>query len=294
MGFSAHLLSPSRLPVLGGGKEGGSRGAGQRTSVAAVGSGRGRQRPESQAEPAGAEVAVAAAAPGAGTGLELEREGGSGQGRVWVRVGAEEPEGPCRGPASIAWRGAVDTSRRAGGGGFPAPLLPPQLKDAKQGWGRGGARRFVLRLARGATWAAEVELSRVEVEGEQAGQWEVMRGRCGCLDLFLLFKGCEECCLFSPSSPPRLSFRGTKEKPCCGYSPSPIVRHGDWGLASGPAGGAPLRTVLREVALCFGILGRAGWEEGSRWGEGGEEAGEGGGGTRASLEERGGAFHPQA
>lgn len=137
MGFSAHLLSPSRLPVLGGGKEGGSRGAGQRTSVAAVGSGRGRLRPESQAEPAGAEVAVAAAAPGAGTGSELEREGGSGQGRGWVRVGAEEPESPCRGPVSTAWRGALDTSRRAGGGGFPAPLLPPQLKDAEQGWGRG-------------------------------------------------------------------------------------------------------------------------------------------------------------
>lgn len=61
---------------------------------------------------------------------------GAGEGRRvpgreegWVRVGAEEPEGP--------WRGAVDTSRRAGGGGFPAPLLPPQLKDAEPGWGRG-------------------------------------------------------------------------------------------------------------------------------------------------------------
>lgn len=30
-----------------------------------------------------------------------------------------------------------------------------------------------------------------------------MRGRCSCLDLFLLFKGYEECCLFF--SPPSLS-----------------------------------------------------------------------------------------
>lgn len=97
----------------------------------------------------------------------------------------------------------------------------------------------------------------------------------------------------SPSSPPRLSFRGTKEKPCCGYSPSPIVRHGDWGLASGPAGGAPLRTVLREVALCFGMLGRAGWEEGSRWGEGGEEAGEGGGGSELAWRREVGPSTPR-
>lgn len=36
--FAAQLLSPSRLPVLGGGRAGGSRGAGQRTIFTAVGS----------------------------------------------------------------------------------------------------------------------------------------------------------------------------------------------------------------------------------------------------------------
>lgn len=38
-----------------------------------------------------------------------------------------------------------------------------------------------------------------------------MRGRCGCLDLFLLFKGYEECCLFflPPLSPsPKLCVYG--------------------------------------------------------------------------------------
>lgn len=92
---------------------------------------------------------------------------------------------------------------------------------------------------------------------------------------------------------PRLSCGGTKEKPCRGYSPSPIARHGGRGLASGPPEGARLRTVFTEVALCFGVLGRAGWEEGSRWGEGGEEAGEGGGGPELAWRREVGPSSPR-
>lgn len=47
--------------------------------------------------------------------------------------------------------------------------------------GAGVARRFVLRLARGAIWAAEVELSRVGVEGEAS--WPV-GGDAGAVWLF--------------------------------------------------------------------------------------------------------------
>lgn len=137
---------------------------------------------------------------------------GAGEGRR-VRAGKRLGQGGSRGARGpLPWSGQHCLARCGGhfsqswGWGLPSPTPAPAAEGRRAGVGAGGARRFVLRLARVATWAAEVELSRVGVEGEQAGQWEVMRGRCGCLDLFLLFKGYEECCLFSPllSSPPEL------------------------------------------------------------------------------------------
>lgn len=181
--FAAQLLSPSRLPVLGGGRVGGSRGAGQRSSFAAVGLRSRRQRPESQAEPAGAGAAAAAAAQGAGTGSELEREGGPGQGRGSVRVGARGPP-PWSGWHCLARCPGVMLAEL----GTPAPLLPPQLKDAELGWGRGAHTDLSSASPEGATWAAEVSVWRAGVEGGgKLDQWEVTRGRCGCLDLFLVF-----------------------------------------------------------------------------------------------------------
>lgn len=59
----------------------------------------------------------------------------------------------------------MDTSRKAGGGGFPAPLLPPQLKDAEPGWGRGAHADLSSASSEGRPGAAEVEFSRVGVEG---------------------------------------------------------------------------------------------------------------------------------
>lgn len=43
----------------------------------------------------------------------------------------------------------------------------------------------------------------------------------------------------------------------------------------------------------LGVLGRAGWEEGSRWGEGGEEAGEGGGGPELARRREVGPSSPR-
>lgn len=86
--------------------------------------------------------------------------------------------------------------------------MPPQLKDAAElGWGRGAHTDLSsssLSLE-GGDLGCRGELSRVGVEGEASGVGVglgVMRGRCGCLDLSLLFKGYEECCLFSLSLPP--------------------------------------------------------------------------------------------
>lgn len=150
-GFAAaQLLSPSRLPVLGGGKEGGSGGAGPRTSFAAVGSG---SAEAAAREPGG----TCGGGGGAGSGSSGSRGArsrnrfGAGEGGRRVRAGKRPagsgweprspgpPPPPCRGPAPHG-PGEVRGGRCPPGwraGVSPAPLLPPQLKDAELGWGRG-------------------------------------------------------------------------------------------------------------------------------------------------------------
>lgn len=100
----------------------------------------------------------------------------------WLRVGAEEPGSPppplpWSGPAR-PWRGARGTLP-AGleGGGVPSPAPAPAAEGRRAGVGAGGARGFVLRLARrGDPRAAEVELSRAG-GGGRGGGGKLTRGR---------------------------------------------------------------------------------------------------------------------
>lgn len=159
--FAAQLLSPSRLPVLGGGRAGGSRrerASGPATPRSACGAGgsgrrarrnlRGRRR---RWQPGRREQEQVRSWRGkAGPGRE---EAGSG----W------EPEVPRRGPPLTAWRGAGGDPRRAGD---PSPTPVPAAEGRRAGVGAGGAHGFVLGLARGGDLGCRGELWRVGAEGE--------------------------------------------------------------------------------------------------------------------------------
>jgi hypothetical protein len=112
------------------------------------------------------------------------------------------------------------------------------------------------------------------------------------LALFSLgLKGCEERCLFSLPPPPELWGNQRKAVPCRGYSPpSPSARRGGPGLSIraywwGSAGCARSSRRWRSALGC--------WEEGSRWGEGGEEAGDGGGGPELARRREVGPSSPR-
>lgn len=110
-------------------------------------------------------MAVAAAAQGAGTGSELEREGGSGQGRGWVGGGSPRPPAAVRLAQPGEVRGVILAEP-----GTPAPLLPPQLKEAELGWGRGAHTDLSSASPEGATWAAEVSFGGSGAKGRLADQ----------------------------------------------------------------------------------------------------------------------------
>ncbi|XP_036063516.1 translation initiation factor IF-2-like [Onychomys torridus] len=124
-GFAAHLLSPSRLPVLGGGKEGGSGGSGGAGPADQLRRGRLGEREAAARQPGGT---CGGGGGGGSRGARSRNRFGAGEGR---RVRAREeagsgweprsPGAPCRrGPAR---RGAADASRRAGG---PQPRSRPR------------------------------------------------------------------------------------------------------------------------------------------------------------------------